>query len=114
MMREKYESLSLTALKDVAKARGLKGISTMKKGEIVDLMLLQDEKDAAQKERAGKAEKEDVKAETAKAERSTFTFSDSEIFETQKKGFEVSLGCKRNKALIKVEMRLTKFIFILS
>lgn len=68
MMREKYESLSLTALKDVAKARGLKGISTMKKGEIVDLMLLQDEKDAAQKERAGKAEKEDVKAETAKAE----------------------------------------------
>lgn len=68
MMREKYESLSLTALKDVAKARGLKGISTMKKGEIVDLMLLQDEKDAAQKERAGKAEKEDVKAETEKAE----------------------------------------------
>ena len=68
MMREKYESLSLTALKDVAKARGLKGISTMKKGEIVDLMLLQDEKDAAQKERAGKAEKEDVKAETAKTE----------------------------------------------
>ena len=68
MMREKYESLSLTALKDVAKARGLKGISTMKKGEIVDLMLLQDEKDAAQKERAGKAEKEDIKAETAKAE----------------------------------------------
>ena len=31
-MREKYESLSLVVLKDLAKARGLKGISTMKKG----------------------------------------------------------------------------------
>ena len=30
-MREKYESLSLGALKEVAKARGLKGISTLKK-----------------------------------------------------------------------------------
>ena len=29
-MREKYESLSLVVLKDLAKARGLKGISTMK------------------------------------------------------------------------------------
>ena len=33
-MREKYESLSLVVLKDLAKARGLKGISTMKKGEL--------------------------------------------------------------------------------
>ena len=32
MMREKYESLPLATLKDLAKARGLKGISTMKKG----------------------------------------------------------------------------------
>ena len=31
MMREKYESLPLATLKDLAKARGLKGISTMKK-----------------------------------------------------------------------------------
>ena len=30
-MREKYESLSLTVLKDLAKARGMRGISTMKK-----------------------------------------------------------------------------------
>ena len=33
MMREKYESLPLATLKDLAKARGLKGISTMKKAE---------------------------------------------------------------------------------
>ena len=38
-MREKYESLSLVVLKDLAKARGLKGISTMKKGELKDRIL---------------------------------------------------------------------------
>ena len=36
MMREKYESLPLATLKDLAKARGLKGISTMKKAELID------------------------------------------------------------------------------
>ena len=30
-MREKYESLPLATLKDLAKARGLKGISAMKR-----------------------------------------------------------------------------------
>ena len=30
-MKEKYETLSLAVLKDVAKARGLKGTSTLKK-----------------------------------------------------------------------------------
>ena len=44
-MREKYESLALADLKEIAKARGLKGISTMKKSEIVELMLMEDEKD---------------------------------------------------------------------
>ena len=44
-MREKYESLSLAALRDIAKARKLKGVSTMKKSELIELMLEQDEKD---------------------------------------------------------------------
>ncbi len=44
-MREKYESLPLSSLKDLAKARHLKGISTMKKAEIIELMLEQDDKD---------------------------------------------------------------------
>ena len=46
-MREKYESLSLTALRDIAKARGLSGVSAMKKADIVELMLAEDEKDRA-------------------------------------------------------------------
>lgn len=44
-MREKYESLPLATLRDLAKARDLKGTSTMKKAEIIEVMLEQDEKD---------------------------------------------------------------------
>lgn len=42
MMKEKYESLPLATLKDLAKARGLKGISTMKKAELIERMLEED------------------------------------------------------------------------
>ena len=45
MMREEYESLPLATLKDLAKARGLKGISTMKKAELIERMLEEDEKE---------------------------------------------------------------------
>ncbi len=44
MMKEKYESLPLATLKDLAKARGLKGFSTMKKAELIERMLEEDEK----------------------------------------------------------------------
>ena len=43
-MREKYESLALADLKEIAKARGIKGVSTMKKAEVVEAMLAEDEK----------------------------------------------------------------------
>ena len=52
-MREKYESLSLATLKDLAKARGLKGISTLRKPELIERMLEEDEKE---KVSAGSAE----------------------------------------------------------
>ena len=60
-MREKYESLSLTVLRDLAKARDLKGFSTMKKSEIIELMLAEDEKDRA------KEVKEEIKTEKSGA-----------------------------------------------
>ena len=44
-MREKYESLPLATLRDLAKARGLKGISAIKKAELVERMLEEDEKE---------------------------------------------------------------------
>lgn len=60
MMREKYESLPVASLRDIAKARHLKGVSTMKKAEIIELMLAEDEKEKA------KAVKEEVKNEKSK------------------------------------------------
>jgi len=62
-MREKYESLSVTILRDLAKARGIKGASSMKKAELVEAMLAQDEIDKQ------KAEKEQPKEKPAKAEK---------------------------------------------
>ena len=41
-MREKYESLSLATLKELAKARGLKGISALRKPELIERMLEED------------------------------------------------------------------------
>ena len=54
-MREKYESLSVSVLKEVAKARGLKHLSGLKKGELVELMLKEDAK-AAEGENGEKEE----------------------------------------------------------
>jgi len=59
MNREKYESLPLVTLKELAKARGLKGISTLKKLELIEEMLKEDERVSA------KEAKEEVKSEKA-------------------------------------------------
>ena len=66
-MREKYESLALVQLKELAKVRGIKGVSTMKKAEVVEAMLAEDEKDRAREETA-RAEKSTGKAEPVRAE----------------------------------------------
>ena len=59
MTREKYESLPLATLKDLAKARKMRDISTMKKSDLIDAMLAQDEKE---KQEVAQAEaKEEVK-----------------------------------------------------
>lgn len=62
-MREKYESLALVQLKELAKIRGIKGVSTMKKAEVVEAMLAEDEKDKA---KAEAAKEEAAKEEAAK------------------------------------------------
>ena len=57
-MREKYESLSAAVLRELAKARGMKGISTLKKAELVEAMLAEDEKEAKVQEAKKEAEAE--------------------------------------------------------
>ena len=53
-MREKYESLGVTELKAVAKHRGLTGLSSMKKDEVIEAMLALDEQEKAEKLKAQK------------------------------------------------------------
>ena len=59
MTREKYESLPLATLKELAKARNMRGISGMKKSELIDAMLVLDEKE--EQEEVSAEGKEEVK-----------------------------------------------------
>ena len=65
-MREKYESLSAAALKELAKARGIKSVSAMKKSEVIEAMLAEDAKEAA-----GKAAKETKETRETKETKET-------------------------------------------
>lgn len=67
-MREKYETLSVAVLKDIAKARGLKGVTGLKKAELIDRMVEEDAKLEEQNEQAAEPEKEEEK-ETEKEQR---------------------------------------------
>ncbi len=58
-MREKYESLSLSVLKDLAKSIGVKGVSAMKKEQLVDALVAKEQENAeetAVKENSAPAE----------------------------------------------------------
>ena len=68
-MREKYESLSLAVLRDLAKARGLKGITALKKAELVERMLQEDERDAQQEQPHLQQEPEALQPEHAQRRR---------------------------------------------
>ncbi len=61
-MREKYESLPLAQLRELAKLREIKGSATMKKAEIVEALLVEYEKDNA----AATQENTEVKSTVAK------------------------------------------------
>ena len=46
-MRERYETISLADLKEMAKFRGIKGVSAMKKADIIEAMVAKDEEESA-------------------------------------------------------------------
>lgn len=62
-MREKYESLAVAVLRDLAKSRGIEGVSAMKKADLVEAMLALDEKEKNEKpaEEAKQVEKQEEK-----------------------------------------------------
>ena len=72
MMREKYESLSLATLKDLAKARKLKGVSTLRKPELIERMLQEDEKQGAAIRESEREERKDTEKTEGRTEERTF------------------------------------------
>ncbi len=46
MTREKYQTLNLPVLRQIAKDRGMKGTSTMKKGALIEALVARDQQDA--------------------------------------------------------------------
>lgn len=71
-MREKYESLSLATLKDLAKARKLKGVSTLRKPELIERMLQEDEKQGAAIRESEREERKDTEKTEGRTEERTF------------------------------------------
>ena len=70
-MKEKLKTLSLAELKELGKAQGLKGISSMRKQQLIDWLAERWEAEVKkqQEEKEAKAEKEAPKAEPAVTER---------------------------------------------
>ena len=62
MIRERYESLAVASLREIAKARGLKGTSTKKKSDLIDEMMALDAAEEAAKAKEAAAAEETAKA----------------------------------------------------
>ena len=68
-MREKYESLALADLREIAKSRGIKGTTSMKKADVVEAMLqLDEEEKGAQPVNAETGVESEKDAEAKKAD----------------------------------------------
>lgn len=80
-MREKYESLSLATLKDLAKARGLKGVSTLRKPALIERML---EEDAKQPTNDNVSEKADPGAREKEQENAREQYANEERLKEEK------------------------------
>ncbi len=80
IMKKRYESLQLKVLRDLAKQRGLEGISGLRKGDLVERMLVEDERDAAAakssapegtSEKPGRAAEQESSAKESAGKKST-------------------------------------------
>ena len=89
MMRERYESIALADLKAMAKNRGIKGVSTMKKSDLVEAMLAKDEEETVADTKSVSIKKDDIKKEkttkeVASTEKTEVKASSSESVEVSK------------------------------
>ena len=73
-MREKYESIGSTDLKAIAKSRGIKGTSQMKKAEVIEAMVALDEEEAKLKRK-----NEDMQSLRGEQERETTLAKENEF-----------------------------------
>ena len=82
-MREKYESLALSDLREIAKSRGVKGTTSMKKADVVEAMLQLDETEKEAKsvniEPDVDSEKDNKKADTKEGKEAFLSDLDSGV-----------------------------------
>ncbi len=93
MTREQYESLPAAELKKIAKSRGLRVSSGMRKGEVVELMLAEDQKEAqkeAQTEKTAPRERTEEKQSDRVAERTAHQDGQSEKSAEDKPALDMS------------------------
>ncbi len=87
-MREKYESLSLATLKEVAKARGLKHLSGLRKAELVERMLQEDERVAKEAGHTGQTSKEAPVSQTVQEPQVSQAVQEPQISRTEQENQE--------------------------
>ena len=75
-MREKYESLALADLREIAKSRGIRGTSAMKKADVVEAMLQLDEEEKKKSAEVPQSEPAKEAGEEKKAENKETIFSE--------------------------------------
>ncbi len=90
-MRERYETLKLNDLRDIAKKRGIKGATALKKSEIIDLMCELDEKEAAKKA-------ESQEKETASEEKKPLHKKKNIVVTNNKEAFSRGEAVERKEA----------------
>ena len=97
-MREKYETLALVDLRAIAKSRGIKGTSSMKKEDVINAMVELDEKEAMAKTAPKVEHKEPVRKTVSKSN------SESEV-KSESKPESKSESKPENKAESKPESK---------
>ncbi len=87
-MREKLETLPLAELKELAKARGIKGLSSLKKADIIDLLVEEAEKMENDKQKEKPAAKKEKKAPERAEEESKKELSEDDKISQDKEALD--------------------------